>query len=214
MLDRNSCLCNSVMYGIPAHGRIRGYWKRPNCCHSTKAQIYHSACSVRITMAPVINAAQMTKSRRTLRLIWFAIVSLTFARFAQNPSKWQISSWFFTSTEPSVGLRQGKFVGTVLNDAFPQNIEAFLGIPYAQPPIGSRRFRPAVPVNNSTTVFNATKFGPSCPAKRLERPGWPRLNHSEDCLTANVFRPVSASAKSNLPVAIYVHGGLYNLGSG
>jgi carboxylesterase type B len=163
-------------------------------------------------MASIAAAAQATTSRGimyfAMRLVWLAVVALTVAMLIQN---WTIRSWFITNTQPSVVLRQGKFVGIVLNNA-PQKIEAFLGIPYAQPPTGSRRFRPAEPVNDSTTAFIAIEFGPSCPSKQLQRTSLPTFNHSEDCLTANVFRP--ASARPNLPVAIYVHGGAYNFGTG
>ena len=51
-----------------------------------------------------------------------------------------------------------------------------------------------------------------CPGKQLlQIPG--SESNSEDCLTANVFRPSNASTHDKLPVAVYVHGGAFNRGS-
>jgi acetylcholinesterase len=52
-----------------------------------------------------------------------------------------------------------------------------------------------------------------CPGRQLlQIPGsdW----NSEDCLTANIFRPTSTSLNDKLPVAVYIHGGAFNRGSG
>ncbi|KAL2856540.1 Alpha/Beta hydrolase protein [Aspergillus pseudoustus] len=120
---------------------------------------------------------------------------------------------------PSVTLPQGKVVGIQINDDdFPQPVDAFLGIPYAQPPIGDLRFRPAVKVAASTeTTIDASKYGPIAPGKALLQTG-PKLEQSEDCLTANVFRPSNSNNTNGtsdklLPVAIYIHGGAFNRGS-
>lgn len=113
---------------------------------------------------------------------------------------------------PSVILPQGTVVGVQLDNAFPQPVNAFLGIPYALPPVGDLRFRLPVKVPNSTNVIiDASKYGPAAPGKALLM-GGPKVEKSEDCLTANIFQPVGHHHK-NLPVAIYVHGGAFNRGS-
>ncbi|KAL4923796.1 putative extracellular lipase [Aspergillus undulatus] len=112
---------------------------------------------------------------------------------------------------PSVTLPQGKIVGVQLQDKFPQFVDAFLGIPYARPPIGDLRFRPAEKLPESTETLDASKYGPAAPGKAL-LPG-PATEQSEDCLTVNIFRPSTYSKTDKLPVAIYVHGGAYNRGS-
>ncbi|KAL3462235.1 Alpha/Beta hydrolase protein [Aspergillus heterothallicus] len=120
-----------------------------------------------------------------------------------------------TQPRPSVTLPQGKIVGIQLNDDFPQPVDAFLGIPYAQPPVGDLRFRPAVKVAPSTETLDASEYGPIAPGKALLQTG-PKLEQSEDCLTANVFRPSTSYYNGNgkpLPVAIYIHGGAFNRGS-
>ncbi|KAL4915458.1 Alpha/Beta hydrolase protein [Aspergillus aurantiobrunneus] len=113
---------------------------------------------------------------------------------------------------PSVILPQGKVVGVQLENDFPQSVDAFLGIPYARPPIGDLRFRPAVKVPDLTDIIDASKYGPAAPGKAL-LPG-PALEQSEDCLTVNIFRPSSqGSSVDKLPVAVYVHGGAFNRGA-
>lgn len=110
---------------------------------------------------------------------------------------------------PSVTLSQGKTIGVQLTDC-PQPIDAFLGIPYAKPPIGDLRFRPAQKLPSSKDPIDASKYGPAAPGKALLPGGV--TEQSEECLTVNIFRPSNA-ASDKLPVAIYVHGGAYNRGS-
>ncbi|CAG7933115.1 unnamed protein product [Penicillium olsonii] len=113
---------------------------------------------------------------------------------------------------PSVTLAQGQVVGTKLRDSFPQTVDAFLGVPYALPPVGDRRFRPAVDVPGSSETIDASKYGPAAPGKALLS-GGPKLVQSEDCLTANIFRPADRKEEEKLPVAVYIHGGAFNRGS-
>ena len=113
---------------------------------------------------------------------------------------------------PSVTLVQGRVVGTQLKDTFPQPVDAFLGVPYALPPVGDRRFRPAFKVPSSSDTIYASKYGPVAPGKALLS-GGPKLVQSEDCLTANIFRPAGSNDTGKLPVAVYLHGGAFNRGS-
>ncbi|KAK7422164.1 hypothetical protein QQZ08_009632 [Neonectria magnoliae] len=115
---------------------------------------------------------------------------------------------------PTVKLAQGTVVGLTLSDDLPRPVQAFRGIPYALPPTGDRRFRPAVKVEPSTDIIDAIAYGPSGPGKQL-LPGGPPIVYSEDCLTANVFKqsPNGFEAGKPLPVAVYIHGGAFNRGT-
>ncbi|KAK1569838.1 carboxylesterase [Colletotrichum navitas] len=116
---------------------------------------------------------------------------------------------------PSVTLTQGTVVGVTLTDGLPRPVEAFKGIPYALPPTGDRRFRAAVKVEPSTETIDASKWGAVAPGKQLFT--GPSYEYSEDCLTANVFRPprstAEAAGKPLLPVAVHIHGGAFNRGT-
>ena len=85
----------------------------------------------------------------------------------------------------------------------------FLGIPYAAPPVGDRRFRaPAAPAP-WTGIRASRAFGPAAPqsdgvASRL--PSFSVAPSDEDCLTANVWTPGLTGAR---PVLVWVHGGAY-----
>ena len=116
------------------------------------------------------------------------------------------------STRPSVTLPQGQMLGVQLKQDFPVTIDAFLGVPYALPPVGERRFRPASKPPNSTKIIDVSKYGPAAPGKALLA-GGPKLEQSEDCLTANIFRPAGTNEVHKLPVAVYIHGGAFNRGS-
>lgn len=115
--------------------------------------------------------------------------------------------------QPSVKLRQGTVVGVTQSEPGAKPVQAFLGIPYALPPTGDRRFRPPVKVEASSKVIDASRYGPAAPGKPLLIAG-PKLEYSEDCLTVNVFRQVPTTTNNRLlPVAVYVHGGAFNRGS-
>ena len=75
------------------------------------------------------------------------------------------------------------------------------GIPYADPPVGVRRWRPPAPVTPWSGVRDATSFASPCiqMASDTETVG------SEDCLYLNVFTPSGATADSHLPVMVHLH---------
>ncbi len=91
-----------------------------------------------------------------------------------------------------------------------QGVSRFLGVPYALPPTGERRWRPPQPASAWSGTRDATRFGSSCPqAADMFGPA----SDNEDCLTLNVYAPQSPSAQPR-PVLVYVHGGGFWSGSG
>ena len=80
----------------------------------------------------------------------------------------------------------------------------YLGIPYAQPPVGELRFKRARPVTPWEGVFDAKEYGPEA-VQTLDG----NNIGDEDCLTINVQRPLEGG---NLPVFVWIHGGGYNTG--
>jgi acetylcholinesterase len=108
-----------------------------------------------------------------------------------------------------VELRQGTIWGVEVDTGYPQTLEQFLGIPYAQPTGGENRFKPPIPVNSSTEIFHALHFGERCPA-----PPRDQELQGEDCLNLNIWRPKKRDTKKKLPVLVYFHGGAFNSGYG
>lgn len=103
------------------------------------------------------------------------------------------------------------------------DVRAFLGIPYAQPPVGEGRWRPPQPALPWAGVRDGSRFGPDCmqPAEYPElRGGRSRSGAagegpamSEDCLSVNVWTPARRSGEK-LPVLVWVYGGGFTYGSG
>ncbi|KAI8071515.1 Alpha/Beta hydrolase protein [Gongronella butleri] len=118
---------------------------------------------------------------------------------------------------PEVKVRNGTIQG--YHDAHFGH-DAFLGIPYAQPPVGALRFQNPAPYNktwSSNNPLKATTYGDACLDFAFTG-DTANLKHSEDCLTLNVVRPAAAaSAVSSgkkrghhhklLPVGVWIHGG-------
>jgi para-nitrobenzyl esterase len=90
----------------------------------------------------------------------------------------------------------------------------FLGIPYAEPPVGDLRWRAPVPAKPWKGVRNARAFGAPCAQPVLG--DWNRadaLVSREDCLYLNVTVP-EWPVKKRLPVMFWMHGGANTGGSG
>lgn len=98
---------------------------------------------------------------------------------------------------------------------------AWLGIPYAQPPTGERRWRAPQPAAPWTTSRAALSFGAPCPQYASELGGVPGPTGSvvgdEDCLFLNVYAPRFAADEvpgdaQRLPVMLWIHGGGNSIG--
>lgn len=91
---------------------------------------------------------------------------------------------------------------------------AFLGIPYATPPVGPLRWKPPVPEAKWTGTHDATNFGPRCMQAHLFDDMVFRDNGpSEDCLTVNVWTPANMQPGQKLPVMFWIYGGGFNGGT-
>ena len=90
-------------------------------------------------------------------------------------------------------------------------VTAWLGIPYALPPTGLRRWKPPVPASDWTSPLDACRFGADAP--QAPHPDLRGAGMDEDCLFLNVWAPEGA-AEGSLPVMVWVHGGGFAGGSG
>ena len=91
---------------------------------------------------------------------------------------------------------------------------AFLGIPYAAPPVGALRWKPPVPAAKWTGVREATEFGARCMQPSLyDDMIFRGPEQSEDCLTLNVWTPATVAAGAKLPVMLWIHGGGFTTGA-
>ncbi|HEY4474976.1 MAG TPA: carboxylesterase family protein, partial [Candidatus Paceibacterota bacterium] len=95
--------------------------------------------------------------------------------------------------------------------------EMFLGIPYAEPPVGDLRWKRPKTKTAWTTTLVAQESSPACMQQGQgymnSLPGFGVTGpQSEDCLYLNIWRP--AERKSSLPILFWIYGGGYVGGSG
>ncbi|XP_022111774.1 acetylcholinesterase-like [Acanthaster planci] len=120
---------------------------------------------------------------------------------------------------PVVTTKQGRIVGTRLEFNPPtrpelrRSVNAFLGIPYAEPPVGPLRFKPPVPKSWSGDLW-AAEVGNRCPQPLtpMGNSGILTGKQDEDCLFIDVFLPQPVPAKA--AVLVYIHGGGFIVGAG
>lgn len=112
------------------------------------------------------------------------------------------------STDRVVEIASGTLAGSARGA-----VDVWLGVPYAEPPVGRLRFTAPAPVRRWRGVRPATVAGGAAQqggsftadARRLGTP-------SEDCLYLNVVAPATPGPPR--PVLVWIHGGAYTSGSG
>ncbi len=79
---------------------------------------------------------------------------------------------------------QGKVRGKTINDG---KVKAFLGLPYAAPPVGDLRWKPPLPPAGWKGERDTTSFGARCSQNRIyDDMIFQDNGPSEDCLFLNV----------------------------
>ena len=121
-------------------------------------------------------------------------------------------------TPPSATIDSGTLQGAKFGPA-PSEV-MFLGIPYAAPPTGERRWKSPQPVEKWQDVRKADTYGAACPQKdRSISPGFVKgfmafqpyysFYTDEDCLFRNVWTTNLPGHHSSekFPVMVWIHGG-------
>ncbi|XP_019614374.1 PREDICTED: cholinesterase 1-like [Branchiostoma belcheri] len=139
-----------------------------------------------------------------------------------------MSPWFLTAVfaamfgpvavqaAADVTAPAGRVVG-LEQDVDGTTVNMFLGIPFAQPPVGARRFRRAEPLQPWDGVYNATRKPNACIqlATTLGSAVVPDLQIntplSEDCLYLNVWQPTPLPTAA--AVMVWIYGGSFQSGS-
>ncbi|CAK5111159.1 unnamed protein product [Meloidogyne enterolobii] len=125
-------------------------------------------------------------------------------------------SQYMVSAAVYVNLSDGSPIfGSFVQAATGKYISQFLGVPFAEPPIGKLRFRRPIPKRPWREQWNATTFRDSC----VQSPdtyfgdfyGATMWNSntpcSEDCLYLNIYVPGEIDREKRLPVLFWIYGG-------
>ncbi|XP_035695779.1 cholinesterase 1-like [Branchiostoma floridae] len=105
----------------------------------------------------------------------------------------------------------GRLVG-LEQDVLGTTVHAFLGIPFAHPPVGNRRFRRAERLPSWDGVYNATSYPNTCiQTSNLIPVGGEITPQSEDCLYLNVWQP--NPVPTGAAVMVWIHPGSFRIGS-
>ncbi|GJJ10349.1 hypothetical protein Clacol_004575 [Clathrus columnatus] len=124
----------------------------------------------------------------------------------------------FIPPGPQINLGYVSLVGNATTPSGEVNgtVDFFGNVPYAQPPLGSLRFRAPQPLNeepikdqSQVPVLDARSWGPPCIQQDPATVGV----GSEDCLLLNVWKPSTAKAGDKLPVMVYIYGGGFYAGT-
>lgn len=124
------------------------------------------------------------------------------------------------NSDPIITTSKGKVRGMRIN-VYDKQVDTFLGIPFAKPPVGNLRFKHPVPNDPWTGIYNATKRPNSCVQ------GYDRIftnfsgetmwhantQLSEDCLYLNVWVPRNGKSKKKKAVMIWIYGGGFYSGT-
>ncbi len=119
---------------------------------------------------------------------------------------WFILLVLFSTSLTNAGERVLTRSGYIVGKSLPRST-VFLGVPFAEPPVGALRWKAPKPVTPWRGDFPAQKFGSVCATLTPTK-----IVGSEDCLYLNVWVP-AIGVNERLPVMVYIHGGGLMLGS-
>ncbi|KAG6915820.1 hypothetical protein DXG01_009694 [Tephrocybe rancida] len=176
---------------------------RANHEHNLEARYFKGGHYAReVPAAPSVKLT-LPSSAMWLSLSAAVVASLTLTGFSQKMSS------------PIVDTGYAKYLG---NQTLP-NVVAYLGVPYAEPPLGERRFRTPLPLDTARvsqeakgSVIDATNYPAFCVQGSIGA-GDAGGAGSEDCLKVNIYTPSGSKKGSDLPVLVYIHGGGYIFGN-
>jgi para-nitrobenzyl esterase len=115
-------------------------------------------------------------------------------------------------TGPRVETISGVVEGAIVEAPTGAPMHRFLGVPYAAPPAGPRRWARPLPPAPWADVRPADTFGPAAPQLPSPAPALPAFRPpaiAEDCLTLNVWTPELTGGR---PVMVWIHGGAFTTG--
>ncbi|KAJ9461745.1 cAMP-regulated D2 protein [Diplonema papillatum] len=118
-----------------------------------------------------------------------------------------------TAQRPVTVNVQGGSITGYAHDAPHYGSVKYLGIPYAEPPVGEKRWESPV-LKTDVGQVDAKELTVGCPQECVLPPMICPPKISEDCLFLNVFTPMDAKKGDGLPILFFIHGGNFFMGYG
>ncbi|WP_206486284.1 carboxylesterase family protein [Thalassotalea sp. G2M2-11] len=137
---------------------------------------------------------------KSIVAIVFSAIFLIFSPVSSAHNKTQLNQASLDKAELRV-TTAGQISGKLIKD---NAVITWLGVPYAQAPIGNLRWKAPQPVIPWKGVRSATQHPQACPQYTDELDS-KRYIGTEDCLFLNIWRP--NNNQPQLPVHVYIHGG-------
>ncbi|KAM3861965.1 cocaine esterase-like [Diretmus argenteus] len=118
-----------------------------------------------------------------------------------------------------LGSLRGQYVSVKGKET---EVGAYLGVPFAKPPVGPLRLAPPQPTEGWEGVRDATQQPRMCVHNKQMTVDLMKMlgdlfvevpDISEDCLYLNIYTPANAAQDAKLPVMVWIHGGGLILGS-
>lgn len=124
-----------------------------------------------------------------------------------------LAAFLLASAAPAVAEPLPVDGGQVEGIDLPSSVTAWLGVPFAAPPLRDLRWKPPQPVQPWQGVLHADRVAPEClqPLRgSLQNHYFGNEATSEDCLYLNIWSPKNAA---KAPVVVWIYGGGFNIGS-
>lgn len=109
--------------------------------------------------------------------------------------------------ELRIQINDGEILGRYTTSETGRTVKAFIGIPFASPPVNELRFKApqkVTPWNGTLLTQNERSQCPQIDALR----GTIGVAGDEDCLYVNVYVP-ETSTNAKLDVLVWLHGGVH-----
>ncbi|XP_045197570.2 neuroligin-4, X-linked-like [Mercenaria mercenaria] len=153
----------------------------------------------------MLNECKLKPSKFHIKMEWLEFLYFLVATVILIPG--------VECSEINLTFKLGSITGiseTVEFNGGMKNVTRFLGIPYAKPPTGEKRFQRPEPYGDYSLPYNATFFRPHCMQSETANPSVKYFKMSEDCLHLNVFIPGNIlPTEKKYAVMIFLHGGAF-----
>lgn len=141
------------------------------------------------------------KKKMIFRTIFLFVISVHFC------------SSFQDTEDLTIRINDGQILGRYMTSESGRTIKAFMGIPFASPPVGNLRFKAPQKVASWDGILPTQNEPPKCPQIDTFAGGaTATIEGDENCLYLNVYVPDAGNSEP-LDVLVWIHGGVSHCNS-